>query len=128
MTEEPMENGSIIPARPNTKEAVAMKMSQNWVKMDERNHFFLTVRWTDTIYPVGKTMPLIIKGKNEGTVKIEFTFRITLLNLLNSEGFTKYDASCTPKEYYEMLKGWYGKKPDWNEYASTVQVVGVERI
>jgi len=114
------------------KEAKAIKFCKNWKKLNDR--IFVTVRWTDTHYAEGTTLPIIINNrqfcgwkKQIGYGLILFTVTTQLYRLLN-KNFTQYDAECDVEEYYNMMKKWYGRKKDWKKQKSIVQIVGVQKL
>lgn len=108
------------------KIAKAIKFCQEYTKL--KNDFFLTVRWTDTEYNMGDTLPIWLKGKPTGEKgRILFTTKVKLDDL-GTWGFTNYDANCLPFKYFQMMEKWYQRKKDWNGLDSIVQIVGVQKV
>ena len=108
------------------KIANEINFSKKFSKLED--NFFLTVRWTDTRYVLGDVLPIIVNGEKIGEGQVMFTFTITLDKLLDTHGFTFYDADTNPTHYYRMMKEWYSKKPDWKLYHSKVQLVAIRRV
>jgi hypothetical protein len=102
----------------------AIKFANEWSKL--KDSFFLTVRWTDSEYIPHQEYPIHIRGKNKFKGVVVFTTNTKLKNLLFNE-FTRYDADCSPEQYYNMIKRWYSRKKDWKKENSMVQVVGVRK-
>lgn len=104
--------------------AKVLKFAKEWSKL--KDSFFLTVRWTDTVYIPHQIYPVAIKGKIKFYGKVLFTINVKLKDILY-DAFTIYDADCTALEYYQMMKNWYGNKEKWKNENSIVQMVGIRK-
>lgn len=107
------------------KTAKVIKFAKEWSKL--KNDFFLTVRWPDTAYEVGKEMPVLVRNSRMCDAKVVFTFMVPLCNILTN-AFTLYDADCPVQEYTKMMEKWYGRKADWNGIHSIVRVIGIRKV
>lgn len=57
---------------------------------------------------------------------VVFTVNVKLNELLFDE-FTRYDADCSPEQYYNLMKKWYSRKKNWKKEDSVVQMVGIRK-
>ena len=86
----------------------------------------------DSEYRVGQVCDLYLvmhyihARYHKGTVRI---VKIDLKKLSElTDEFIAADADCSREEFFRMMEGWYGRKPDWKGWDSEVQVLHLERI
>lgn len=106
---------------------ISFSRSYSKLKKDK----FTTIRWLDKFYKVGRTYDILCGGSYDlrnyhcqaRIVKIELK-RISQL----SPEFIKADADCDIDQFFNMMKRWYSKKPDWKDIMSEMQVLYLEKI
>jgi len=106
------------------KTAVEINFSANWNgKLDKP--IFTTVRWTDTLYKVGKEYGIYLQGNPFGSAILR---RITFKRLCDfTDKEIKADTGKTRIEFMRMMRCWYSGKACWQGIYSIVQKLSFVR-
>ena len=106
--------------------------SKRYTKLDPLKLQFTTVRWLDSFYRLGKVYEIFYVVPNVYHRKIHLgsakliKMEIKMICELSAE-FTQADADCGTGEFYNLMKGWYSQKKDWNGFTSQIQVLTLMR-
>jgi len=111
------------------KKAEHIKFTRRYQKLQDK--LFHTVRWTDTSYVLGKTYQVLL-GSYGGLAQPYGEARIVKMELRKmsdlTDVFIRKDAECDRQVFFELMKDWYGKKPNWKGWDSEIQVIWFRRI